>query len=156
MCAAKPPGDARRMLWRDAHPAAYPTGLQPPGLGEGVLGAGADDEVVEDSNVDERERLLEAPGDELVGLAGLGDSRRSVIVKEDHGGGVGLDDDARDLTRIHRGVVDRAAEENLGANQATAAVEQQEAEDLVRQRADLMAQILASELGASEDRSAGA
>ena len=36
------------------------TGLEPPGLGEGVLLHVADDEVVEDTDVDERERVSEA------------------------------------------------------------------------------------------------
>jgi len=101
--------------------------------------------VIDDADVDEGERLFEASCDELVGLAGLRDAGRSVIVKEDHGGGVGLDDDARDFARIHRGAVDGAAEENLAADEAVAAIEEQEAEDLVRQRADLMAQVLTSE-----------
>jgi len=49
------------------------TGLQAPGLRERVLGGLADDEVIEDSHVDELQRLAEASRDELVGVAGFGD-----------------------------------------------------------------------------------
>jgi len=48
------------------------TGLQPPGLREQVLGAGADNQVVQDTDLDEPKRFGEPFGDELVGLAGLG------------------------------------------------------------------------------------
>jgi hypothetical protein len=68
-------------------PCCERTGLQEPGLGEGVLLCVADDEVVQDSDVEKRERLLEMAHGELVGLAGLGDSGGRVIVEEDHGGG---------------------------------------------------------------------
>jgi hypothetical protein len=65
-----------------AHPGAYPyprvtvcrrrcdepkarrsrrTALQPPGVGEGVLGVDGDNQVVEDADVDEPQRLREAP-----------------------------------------------------------------------------------------------
>ena len=115
----------------------------------------ADDEVVEDPDVEERERFLEAAGDELVGLAGLGNAGR-VIMEEDHGGGVGLEHHARDLARVYGGAGDRATEEDLRADEAVTSVEEEEPEDLVWQRADLVAQVLARAVWACEDLGAGA
>src|SRR5438309_8493604 len=82
-------------------------GSEPPGLAKGVVGVGGDDEVVEDADVDEPQRLREAPREGTVGVPDLGDAR-GVIAEEDHGGSVGLDDDACDLTRVHGAPVDRA------------------------------------------------
>jgi hypothetical protein len=79
-----------------------------------------------------------------------------MIVEEDDGGSVGLEHDARDLARVHGGATDRAAKEDLGANQAMSRVEEQEAEDLVGQCADLVTQVLPRAFGAAEHRCAGA
>src|SRR5438105_219313 len=79
-----------------------------------------------------------------------------MIVEEDHGGGIGLEHDAHDLARMHRGAGDRAAEEDLRADKPMTRVEEQQTEDFVRKRADLVAQVLARSFGAAEDRCAGA
>ena len=48
-------------------------------LGEGDAGAVADDDVVEQPDVDQRERVLDAPRDPFVGLARLGNARRVIV-----------------------------------------------------------------------------
>jgi len=48
-----------------------------------------------------------------------------MLVDEDDGGGVGLEHDAHDLARIHRGAGDRAAEEDLRADNPMTRVEEQ-------------------------------
>lgn len=50
---------------------------------------------------------------------------------------------------------DRAAEEDLRANEAMPSVEEQHSEDFVRQGADLVTQVLARAVGAPEDWRAG-
>jgi len=125
------------------------TGLQPPGLREQVLGAGADNQVVQDVDVEEPKGFGQPLGNELVGLAGLGGGGGTIVIEND-GGGVALDHNAGDLARVHGGAVDRAAEENLGANQAMTRVEEQDAEDLVRQRTVLVAEVLAGAHGVAE------
>src|SRR5438067_1257710 len=130
-------------------------GSEPPRLAEGVVGVGGDDEVVEDADVDEPERLREAPRERVVRVPDLGDAR-GVIAEEHHGGRVGLDHDAGDLTRVHGAAVDGAAEEDLGANQPSARIEQEDAEDLVPERRDLEAEVLPRELGGREYRGAAA
>ena len=73
-------------------------------FGEGVLALGADDEVIEDADIEERERRLEAPRDRLIRRAGLC-SAGGAVVQEDHSSGIRLEDDARDLARMHRGAL---------------------------------------------------
>ncbi len=81
-----------------------------------------DDHVIEQADVDEREGVVDALGDQLVGLARLRDTGR-VIVRNDHGGRVPpqrlLDDPAREYVRA----VDRAAKQFLELNHAMAIVE---------------------------------
>jgi len=57
---------------------------------------------------------------------------------------------------VHGAAVDRAAEEDLGANQPSARIEQEDAEDLISERRDLKAEVLPDELGAREYRGAAA
>ena len=54
--------------------------------------------------------LAQAPGDVLVGLAGLGDARR-VVVEEHHGGSVVAQDGDQDFAGVDRGPVDGALKE---------------------------------------------
>jgi hypothetical protein len=46
-----------------------------------------------------------------------------MIVEEDYGGGIGLEHDARDFARVRGGTGDRAAEEDLRADEAMPGVE---------------------------------
>jgi hypothetical protein len=111
--------------------------------------------VIQNANIEERERLFETSRDELVGLTGLCDAGR-MIVEEDDSGGVSLEHNAYDLARVHGRAGDRATEENLSANESMAGVEEQEAENFVRQRADLVPQVLTRASRVAEDRRAGA
>jgi hypothetical protein len=79
--------------------------------------------VIEDSNVDKGEGVLDALGDELVGLGGFGDSAARVVVCQDDGGGVVLERLLDDFARMYRCAVDGAAEEVLAGDQAMAGVE---------------------------------
>jgi hypothetical protein len=111
--------------------------------------------VIQDADIEERESLFQASGDELVGLTGLCYAGR-MIVEEDDSGGVSLEHDACDLARVHGGTGDRAAEENPSTNESMAGVEEQKAKDFIRQRADLVPQVLTRALGVAEHGRAGA
>lgn len=74
-----------------------------------------DDQMIQDANVQERERVTQALRDELVRLAGLRHPG-GVIVKQDHCGRVGLEDDACDFARMHRGTIYGASEEHFRAD----------------------------------------
>ena len=100
--------------------------LQQTVFAEGEALAVADDDVVEDAHVEERECLLQAARDELVRLAGLEDAGR-VVVGEYHRCRIVRERLAQDLTRVHAGAVDGAAEQLLEGDQAVAVIEVQAA-----------------------------
>jgi hypothetical protein len=50
-------------------------GLQEPAFGEADDGVAGDEQVVEDTDVDESERIAQTVGEELVGLRRLGRER---------------------------------------------------------------------------------
>jgi hypothetical protein len=56
------------------------TGLQAPGLREGILARIADDQVIEDTHVDELQRFAQPPRDELVRVAGFGNAAGVVVI----------------------------------------------------------------------------
>ena len=66
--------------------------------------------MVQDSDVHQRQRVLEAPGNELIGLARLGDAARVRVGKDDRGG-VPLQGFLDDFPRVDRCAVDRASEQ---------------------------------------------
>lgn len=118
-------------------------------LGEGIGRTVADDEVIEDADVDEGKCLFQAFREEPVSLAGFGDAGR-VVVGENHGSGVfgeGLFDD---LARVDRSPVDGAAEQLLGAQHPVLVVEKQAGEDFVSAAAQPMAEVLAGKVRAGE------
>jgi len=91
-------------------------------LAEGEAHPIADDEMIEDTHVEECERLLQPPRDELIRLARLEDSR-GVVVGEDHGGGIVAQGLPQHLARVDAGAIDGAAEELLERNETVAVVE---------------------------------
>jgi hypothetical protein len=78
--------------------------------------------MIEQANVDQRERFLDALGDQLVGLTRFGDAGR-VVVRNDDGGGVALQGQLDDFSRMHARAVNRAAKQFLELNQAMALVQ---------------------------------
>lgn len=92
----------------------------------------ADDQVVEDSDVEKRQRLLEAFGDLAVCLAGLRVARR-VVVEEDDCGSAKLDSTLCYDSRVDIAPVDGAAEEVLGGQDVVLGVEEDDAENFVTQ-----------------------
>src|SRR5688572_10239523 len=104
-------------------------------LGEGDRLVAGDDEVVQDLDVDERQRLLEAARQQLVRLAGLRRAGR-VVVGKDHRRRVRLERRLDDLARIDAGLRQRAAEGLLEADDAVLRVEPDADENLVLARAD--------------------
>ena len=72
--------------------------------------------------VDQRQRLLQVPGEGLVGGAGLGQAR-GVVVRDDHGGGMVAQRFAHDFARIDRGLRQGAAREFTAGDQAQLAVQ---------------------------------
>src|SRR2546427_12025519 len=74
--------------------------------GQGVVAG--DDEVVEDFHVHERQSLLEATGEQLIGLARLRGAGR-MVMSEDHGGGVDSERRLHKLPPIYAGLRPSAA-----------------------------------------------
>src|SRR5580698_7722215 len=89
------------------------------------------DEVIEHTDVDQLQRLAQAARDELIGMAGLGDSG-GVVVREDDGGRVAGECLLHHLARMHAGAVDGAAKQFLESDQPVPVVQVQTAEQLVR------------------------
>lgn len=92
----------------------------------------ADDQVVEDSDIEQRQRLLQAFGDLPVSFAGLRVPAR-VVVEEDDGNGVERQRALGDDSGMDFAAVDCAAEEVFGCQDAVFGVEEDDAEDFVRQ-----------------------
>src|ERR1700688_2670508 len=78
-----------------------------------------------------------------------------MVMKCDDSSRIGLENHADHLARVDRCAVDRAAEEDLRADETVAIVEQQDSEDFVRQGADLMPQVLPGTVRTVERRRAG-
>ena len=95
-------------------------------LGERIAEPVTDDEVIENPDIDERQRLLQAPGDELVRLARLENSRW-VVMGENERRGIVRQSLAQHLPGMHPGTVDRAAEQLLEGDEPVAVVEEQAA-----------------------------
>jgi len=60
-------------------------GLKKSYLGERYRFAAGDDDVVEEADVDQRQRFFQASGDQVVGMGWLGHSRRMVVGDEYRG-----------------------------------------------------------------------
>jgi len=103
---------------------------EPPLREAGGIVAG-DNDVIEDSNIDEGEGLLDALGDHFVCLGRFGDSAR-VVVGQDDGGGVMFESFLEDFAGVYGGAVDGAAEEVLASDQAMARVEVDQRKHLMR------------------------
>ena len=86
--------------------------------------------MVEQPYVDEFECRFQAPGDPLVGLAGLGDAR-GVVVSQDDGRRVDRQRFLDDFPRIDAGAVDGAAKQLVEPQYAMPVVEVKTAKALV-------------------------
>src|SRR5688572_1106926 len=121
-------------------------------LGEGDRLVAGDDEVIQDLDVDERQRLLEAAGQQLVRPARLCRAGR-VVVGEDHRRRVYLEGRLDDLARVNAGLRQRAAEWLVEADDPVLRVEPDADEHLLLPRADGKAKIVAHGRRRSEQRS---
>ncbi|QNM62454.1 hypothetical protein XHV734_3731 [Xanthomonas hortorum pv. vitians] len=92
----------------------------------------ADNQVVEDSDVQEAQGLLQALRDFAVGFAGLRIAAR-VIVKQDDCSSAKLEGTLDDDSAVDFAAVDCAVEEVLGGQDVVLGVEEDDAEHFVRQ-----------------------
>ena len=90
----------------------------------------SDQEVIEESHVDERESVLQPPSYEFIRAGGFGDAR-GVIVCADDCCGVGLERSLDDLARVYAGPVNRPTKQLLDRQDVMARIEQDEYEHLV-------------------------
>lgn len=97
-------------------------GLYPPPCGQAGVLPTADDQVVEDADVEQRQRLLQALGDFAVGFTGLWIPAR-VVVEEDDGDGVEVQGTLCYDSRVDIAPVDGAAEEMFGCEDVMLGVE---------------------------------
>ena len=81
-----------------------------PRLGQRGGAAVADNQVVQEPDIDQFEGRFQPPGDALVGLAGFGDAAW-VIVSENDGSGVDGKGLLDDLTGVYAGAINRAAKQ---------------------------------------------
>ena len=105
-----------------------------------------DHEVVEEPDVEERERVLEPVGQDLVRTARLGHPRR-VVVKDDQCGGVMLERPLGHDAGIHLRRVDSAGEKLLACENPVLGVEEDRAEDLARPLRQPQAQVGSGDVG---------
>ena len=96
------------------------------------MGKATDHQVVEDADVEETQGFFEAPSDHPVGCAWLGVARR-MVVEEHHGRGVVMQSALGDNSRVDFAAVDGAREEMFGRNYPVLGVQEDDAEDFVRQ-----------------------
>ncbi len=122
-------------------------GLYPPPCGQAGVLPTADDQVVEDADVEQRQRLLQALGDFAVGFAGLWIPAR-VVVEEDDGDGVEVQGTLCYDSRVDIAPVDGAAEEMFGCEDVMLGVEEDDPEDFVRQVSAAGNQVVAGLVGA--------
>ncbi len=107
-------------------------GLCPPPCRQADALLAADNQVVQHSDVQKVQRLLQAFGDLAVCFAGLRIARR-VVVEEDDCGSAKLDSTLCYDSRVDIAPVDGAAEEVLGGQDVVLGVEEDDAENFVTQ-----------------------
>lgn len=107
----------------------------------------ADDQMVEDADVEKRQRLLQAFGDLAVCFARLRVPAR-VVVKEDDGDRVELKSALSNNSRVNFAAIDGAGEEVLGSQDVVLGVEEDDAEHFVRQVGAAGDQVVAGLVGA--------
>ena len=110
--------------------SVLPLLLQQSSLGEAQCLAAGDDQMIEDSDIHQRQGFAKAPRDEFVSVAGFGDSAW-VVVAEDDGRGVVPEGFLNDFARVHGGTVNCSPEEFLTGNQPMTGVEVDQREDFV-------------------------
>src|SRR5690606_14580007 len=116
--------------------------LHPAAGGEGDGRAVADDEVVEQADVDQRQGLLEARGDRAVRGAGLG-AAAGMVVPDDHRRRVAGQRVAHHFARMHLRAVHGAAEQLLERQGPVPGVQEQRREHLARMPAQALREIAA-------------
>ncbi len=119
----------------------------PPPAGQADALLTTDDQVVKDPDVQKAEGFLQALGDLAVCFAGLRVPAR-VVVKEDEGDGVELQGTFGDDPGMDFAAVDGAGEQMLGGQDVVLGVEEDDAEDFVRQVSAAGDQVAAGLLGA--------
>src|SRR5688572_19113199 len=117
-------------------------GSDEPFFRERNAAAVADDEVVEEPNLDEGEGVPQPRRDDFVGLARLGDAAR-MVVGENHGRGISRERLLDYLARMHARAVHGSAKQLLASRQPVAAVEEEAAEHLVLEVAKARDEIVA-------------
>jgi len=93
----------------------------------------AQHKVIEDPNVEKRQGLLQAGSDGTICRARLGIAAR-VVVEEHHRGRVVVEDALCDDSRVDFAAVNCACEKVFGGDNPVASVQEDDPEDLVRQR----------------------
>lgn len=86
--------------------------------------------MIQHPHIDQRQGVLQARGEQTVGLAGFGDTG-GVVVGEDDGGGVMGEGALDHLAGVDAGAVDGAVEQGFEGQHPVAGVEEQAAEDFV-------------------------
>jgi hypothetical protein len=98
-----------------------------PSLREAYCVAGGDNHVIQNSDVDESQRLADPSGDLFIRMARLRDAAR-MIVRQDGGSGVVAEGFFDDLPVIDGCPVDSSAEENFAGNQTVPVINKDQGE----------------------------
>ena len=86
--------------------------------------------MIEQANIDQRERLAQAAGDKLIRLARLGDAR-GMVVSDQYRGGAMMQAALDHPARMHLRAADAALEQFFESEQAMSGVEERRGEHLV-------------------------
>src|ERR1700694_5265577 len=112
----------------------------------------ADDEVIEHTHVHETQTLDDAFGDELIGLAGLGNPRGRVIVKEEQTRRIVAQTGSHDFPWVHGRAIDRALEQVFHSDHAVARVKEDGAKNFSVAAGEPHPQVLPGECRRGQSR----
>jgi len=98
--------------------------------------------MIEHPHVDQRQGAFQGLGEELVGVARLGDAA-GVVVGEDDRGGIVVQGALDDFAGVHAGLGEGAAKQFFAGDDAVLRVEKETEENFMAQAGEVQAQIVA-------------
>ena len=123
--------------------AACGSWLDPTTLGHGSSLAIPDDEVIQDTNLDQCQGLLEASSDDTIRGTRL-ETSTGMVVAEHHGGGIVLQGTFGYFARMYFAAIDGSMEQFFVGNHPMPGIEKQDGEYFMTQVTKLAREVFAS------------